>query len=188
MDCSRKKIVDYINSGNVYYSSFQYSDFLYRDQEYGYNELKELYNFVLSSYNALTNRELQGLIFAFLGSDNYKLIQISDYYAFHKSISDSFYAVETFWNEMRKKDCVILELEYDVTELIAFLPIDINDFQFLMPRPQDMFPYNVEEDVPRLLKNLSDNQWYPSKFPSYLVQAHLPYISKDNLVNVYPIF
>ena len=67
------------------------------------------------------------------------------------------------------------------------LLIDLNDFQFLMP-PIQYFPSYTEKSVDRICTDLEKGQIRQSEFPSYVIQAHIPYIAPGDLVNVYPLF
>ena len=67
------------------------------------------------------------------------------------------------------------------------LLIDLNDFQFLMP-PIQYFPPYTEKSVDRICTDLEKGQIRQSEFPSYVIQAHIPYIAPRDLVNVYPLF
>ena len=67
------------------------------------------------------------------------------------------------------------------------LLIDLNDFQFLMP-PIQYFPPYTEKSVDRICTALEKGQIRQSEFPSYVIQAHIPYIAPRDLVNVYPLF
>lgn len=82
-------------------------------------------------------------------------------------------------------DMYIIELSYNN----SFNPVllDYNDFQFLMP-PVQVFPPFNKDDVGRIRNNIKSGRYFPSKIPSGIVQAHLPNISPNNIVNVYPMF
>ena len=67
------------------------------------------------------------------------------------------------------------------------LLIDLNDFQFFMP-PIQYFPLYTEKSVDRICTDLEKGQIRQSEFPSYVIQAHIPYIAPRDLVNVYPLF
>lgn len=67
------------------------------------------------------------------------------------------------------------------------LLIDLNDFQFFMP-PIQYFPPYTEKSVDRICTDLEKGQIRQSEFPSYVIQAHIPYIAPRDLVNVYPLF
>ena len=67
------------------------------------------------------------------------------------------------------------------------LLIDLTDFQFLMP-PIQYFPPYTEKSVDRICTDLEKGQIRQSEFPSYVIQAHIPYIAPRDLVNVYTLF
>ena len=82
-----------------------------------------------------------------------------------------------FWNKFKNDDSVILELEYQESFNPIF--IDVNDFQFLMP-PVDLHPLlpYTNLDIDKLYESINKGVCISSKYPSYLIQAHLPYIKK----------
>ena len=80
---------------------------------------------------------------------------------------------------------MVLELEYEENFNPIF--IDINDFQLLMP-PRMILPPYTGESFGRILNDISLGRVSSSEFPSYLFQAHLPDIKKENIINVYPVF
>ena len=78
-----------------------------------------------------------------------------------------------------------MELNYE--ERFNPIFIDINDFQFLMP-PIMLLPPYTKNSILRIRQDIVYGQTSVSEFPSNVMQAHLPYIEKENIVNVYPIF
>ena len=90
-----------------------------------------------------------------------------------------------FWNQLDQEEFVVMELEFK--GYVNPLLIDLNDFQFLMP-PIQYFPPYTEKSVDRICTDLEKGQIRQSEFPSYVIQAHIPYIAPGDLVNVYPLF
>ena len=80
---------------------------------------------------------------------------------------------------------MIIELNYEDNFNPIF--IDMNDFQFLMP-PIMLLPPYTAESINRILEDITQDQICVSEFPSYVIQAHLPYIEKRNVINIYPMF
>lgn len=180
-----REVVDIINKKGIYYPDFKKSLILKKEGTPIYCEkVKDLYTIVLNSYNNLYNENLDGLVFAFLASDNLEMIEMKTYSEFKWFMQYGYSCISDFWEDKKKSNSVILELEFDLANT-GLLPIDLNDFQYLMPEVRDMFPYNIEEDVPRLLENIRTGIWHPSPLPSYLLQVHLPYISAENILNMY---
>ena len=56
-----------------------------------------------------------------------------------------------------------------------------------MPPITLVSPY-TEDDINRLRTNLSRGVLADSPFPSDLIQVHLPYMAKENIVDIYPMF
>jgi len=78
-------------------------------------------------------------------------------------------------------------LEEDYEDNFNPIFIDMNDFQFLMP-PIMLLPPYTSESINRILEDITQGQICVSEFPSYVIQAHLPYIEKRNVINIYPMF
>lgn len=93
--------------------------------------------------------------------------------------------IGTFWKQLDKENSVILELNYENDFNPIF--IDINDFQFLMP-PVMLLPPYTKESINRIVADITQGRITLSEFPSNVIQAHLPYIEKRNVINMYPVF
>lgn len=130
-----KEIVDIIKTMGVFQPDFGKINGM---------QMKELYPMILESFNRINGMKLPGVIFAFLESDNKKIYQIEDIEAFRKFIQSKKDAIIYLWNERYKKDCVIIELNYE--ERFNPIAIDINDFQLLMPPIKVLWPY-TEQDI-----------------------------------------
>ncbi|UTY39916.1 hypothetical protein NMU03_03685 [Allocoprobacillus halotolerans] len=76
--------------------------------------------------------------------------------------------------------------EYEKQVMVNHFP-DMIDFQFLIPPIMLLLPY-TSESINRILNDITQDQMTISKFPSQVIQAHLPYIEKRNVINVYPLF
>lgn len=86
---------------------------------------------------------------------------------------------------MDKDNTIIIELDYEDDFNPLF--IDMNDFQYLMPPFIPIYPY-TKESISRILTDIRMGRITISEFPSEVMQAHLPYIEKKNLVSIYPLF
>ena len=93
--------------------------------------------------------------------------------------------IGSFWKNLDQNNSIIMELNYE--ERFNPIFIDINDFQFLMP-PIMLLPPYTKNSILRIQQDIVYGQTSVSEFPSNVMQAHLPYIEKENIVNVYPIF
>lgn len=176
----RKEIINIVNEKGIYQPDFSKSDYLQVIPD-----LKHLYYMVLEAFNEVNNTNFPGLIFSFLKSDKESIYQIEDFNEFYAFIQNRKAAIYSMWNELKKKDAMILELEYETD----FNPIyvDINDFQFLMPQITLLPPY-TEQDIERICGEICNGEITRSIFPSYVIQAHLPNIKSENIVNTYPMF
>lgn len=93
--------------------------------------------------------------------------------------------IGALWNTFINDNSVIIELDYN--ENFNPILIDINDFQFLMS-PLMLLPPYTKESENRILNDINLGQITASEFQSNVIQAHLPYIEKKHVMNIYPIF
>ena len=176
----KKEIINVVDKNGIFYSDFAKSNYVKLNPN-----LKDLYDLVLKSFNDINNLNLKGLIFAFSQSDNQSLYEIDNFTSFYSFIQNKRAVIESLWNELSSKDAVILELNYDDNFNPIFL--DINDFQFLMPPIFFSYPF-AEQDIERICWSIENGIITRSVFPSNVIQAHLPYIKAENIVNIYSMF
>ena len=140
---------------------------------------------MLESFNKINGLNLRGIIFAFSQSDSQSVYEIENFTSFYLFIQNKRAVIESLWNELKSKDTVILELNYDENFNPIFL--DINDFQFMMPPIDFLYPF-TEQDIVRICWSIENGKITRSIFPSNVIQAHLPYIKLENIVNTYSMF
>lgn len=177
-----KEVLDIIMKEDIYIADFKKSTYL---QELP--ELMDLYSLFLESFNAHNDTNLPGLVFAFAQSNDSNLFEIPDIESFQQLMIEKEPAVGGFWNAITKKGACILELEYNVEEFNPIF-IDFNDFQFLMPPITVPLPPYTEPDIARLVEHVHNGTVETSIFPSYVMQAHLPFIRKENIICGYEMF
>ncbi len=175
-----KSVIETALSEGLFQPEFSKSRYLNISED-----LADLYDFVLRSFNKINDTNLPGLIYAFARSEGKYILQLENFDEFYAFINEKKAALEGFWNKLDKENVVIAELEYDETFNPVF--VDINDFQFLMPPIMALPPY-TQESFEMIIKSISIGQAIPSPFPSHVMQAHLPNIKKENIINIYPIF
>ncbi|WEV61241.1 hypothetical protein OZX68_03160 [Streptococcaceae bacterium ESL0729] len=150
-----------------------------------------LYNLLLDSYNKINQKQSKGLIFGLGLSDNMSLKNIDNFKEFKEAMLVLGDAIFSLWQRFLKEDCLILELDLDVPSPREpgnnLIPIDINDYQYIMPPFWQVPPY-TEEDLERIINNIMDGRIAASPFPSYIIQYHFPKISKESLCGVYEMF
>lgn len=178
----KKSVLNKIEKEGVYYPEFSKSDYIKENKN-----LAEIFNLVLGSFNSINHSNQSGLIFAFLYSDNKDIFHFNSIDSFKILIQSKKDVVVYFWNKFKNDDSVILELEYQESFNPIF--IDVNDFQFLMP-PVDLHPLlpYTNLDIDKLYESINKGVFISSKYPSYLIQAHLPYIKKENIVGIHSMF
>ena len=143
-------------------------------------KLEPLYDMLLSSFNRVNGCDLPGLVFAMTDAER----EIPDGNAFLDFLHLRSPAIGSMTKRLINDNSFALELDYAMN--FNPLLIDINDFQFLMP-PVTMVPPYTEETFERILDNLQNGRFEPSVFPSGVIQFHLPYIRKENVVGIYKL-
>lgn len=175
-----KDVIESIQKNGVYQPDFNSSRYLRTN-----NKLSDLYSVILQSFNQINKKELPGIIYAFAKSDDSRIYPINTIEDFEAFIKDKQSVIGEFWSELDINNSVVIELDYKDNFNPIF--IDINDFQFLMP-PIMLLPPYTPNSINRILRNITQGQITASEFPSNVIQAHLPYIEKRNIVNIYPVF
>lgn len=174
------KVVDEIFRLGLYLPDFAKSSYLKLNPN-----LTGLYRLVLDSFNYNNSCDYNGLIFSFMKYSGLDISEIENYAEFKNLIISKEDVIQSLWNHYMHGKYAILELEY--REDFSLLPIDINDFQFLMPPVIIIEPY-VEGDVQLFAENISKGVMIPSPLYSGIVQVHLPYIKRENVVGIHPMF
>ena len=175
-----KDVLEIIQKKGIYQPDFSKSRYLDMNRE-----LNDLYYFILQSFNSQNQKDLKGLIFAFARSDNKAIYPIGSIEEFKSFMESKKAVIGSFWKNLDQNNSIIMELNSE--ERFNPIFIDINDFQFLMP-PIMLLPPYTKNSILRIQQDIVYGQTSVSEFPSNVMQAHLPYIEKENIVNVYPIF
>lgn len=175
-----KGVIEIIQKEEIYQPDFGRSRYLRLNKN-----LNDLYRVILQSFNRINEKELPGIVYAFAKSDSNRIYSIETIEEFEEFIKNKQAVIDGFWKQLDKDNSVIIELDYEKNFNPIF--IDINDFQFLMP-PIMLLPPYTEESISRILNDINQGQITVSEFQSNVIQAHLPYIEKRNVVNTYPVF
>ena len=175
-----KSVMKTIQEEGIYQPDFIRSRYL--DEN---SDLKNLYYIILESFNQINKTDLPGIVYSFAKSENNRICSIKTIEEFEDFIKDKKAVIDSFWQHIDKENSVIIELDYENDFNPIF--IDINDFQFLMPPLVPLQPYSIES-IGRILTDIQLGQITVSEFPSDVIQAHLPYIGKQNVVRTYPVF
>lgn len=94
-------------------------------------------------------------------------------------------AVKGLWKRFLSDDYVVIEVDFPRIYNPMF--VDLNDFQFIMP-PFMLVPPYTEEDFLHIVQALEQGKFYPSVFPSYIIQGLIPFLRDENVTNIYPMF
>lgn len=175
-----KSVMKMIEEDGIYQPDFNRSRYLNNNAK-----LKDLYYIILNSFNRINKTNLPGVVFSFAKRENDRIYSIKTIEEFEDFIKTKREVINSFWEEIDKENSVIIELDYADDFNPIF--IDINDFQFLMPPFCVLPPYSIES-FDRILTDIQHGNITFSEFPSYVIQAHLPYIGKQNVVMTYPVF
>lgn len=175
-----KRVLEIIQKQGFYLPDFARSTYLEKCEG-----LDELYSVILHSFNQINGLNLKGVVFAFTKCEEYWIKPIETFQEFQEFIKIKQPVIASLWRELSNENSVVMELDYE--DNFNPIYIDINDFQFLMPPIMVLFPY-TEESISRILKDIKMGQITVSELPSNVIQAHLPYIAKANVTNIYPIF
>lgn len=169
-----KEVLDIIQNSdnNLYLPDFSKSIYLYQKPD-----LKELYNYLLNTYNTVNNCTFNGLVFGFADNEN-----INDIKGFKEYMLNNLYPIKSLIEDLSKRDTFLLELEYK-DSFLNYLPIGINDFQYIMPPIIKNIPPYKKDDAEKIKFNLSIGNKFAEKLPSGYTQVHVPYIKKENILN-----
>lgn len=176
----KKEIIDTVNQDGIYQPDFSKSDYLQIIPS-----LKNLYYIVLKAFNHVNDMQLPGLVYAFFRSDDKMIYQIENIHEFYTFIRSRKSAISSLWEQLSKNDVMVVELNYK--EEFNPIFVDINDFVYLMSPNRELYPYTMQ-DAERIINEMYSGQITRSVFPSNVIQAHLPYIKVENVINTYPMF
>ena len=182
----KKEVLYEILANGIYQPDFSKS--WYANQE---KDTKDFYDFVLETYCRENEMVLPGIVFSFARFLDIKNgVAIFDCFKSYSDLKmflrEKRDVIKSLWNQIATSDACILELEYDVSKFNPMW-IDLNDFQAIMP-PLITCPQYDEMCLNAIIYDFSNGCFPCSLFHSKLIQAHLPYIKPENLLNVYPVF
>lgn len=175
-----KAVIDEIFRIGLYLPDFKKSKYLAENPK-----LDDLYKWMLDSFNANNSCKFSGLIFAFMSYSDNGISELQNFAEFKNLITNRKCAIDSLWKNYLNGNYAILELEY--RENFNVIPIDINDFQFLMPPIMILEPYR-DEHVQLFVENISKGVMVLSPLYSEIVQVHFPYIKRENVIDIHPMF
>lgn len=179
-----KEVMDIIESENAYYPDFSKSRYVLNKKP-----MNSLYSFVLNSFNSVNHESYKGVVFSFVKLNNNGIVAFKSSNEFSSYIKQKKNIVGQTWSCFSRNSKI---LEIDLIDDFNPLYIDFNDYQIIMPIDpitEILYgnPGGEYKDI--LMSNLQNGIFQMT--PNYacgLIQAHLPYIKKENIVNVYPLF
>ncbi|WP_286028245.1 hypothetical protein [Ligilactobacillus agilis] len=183
--------------GETYFPDLEKSSYFNNFPEELRKGNQDLYSFLLSTSNRLNQFNSNGLVFAFSKIINLEEPEYKNYVKpgsidsieeFQQFIADNQSAIKSIWDDLSVPGKVILELMIDLNSFY-FLPIDINDYQCLMPPINLMGGLITIEDINDILDCIKSGHFsYGHIIPSKVAQLHLPVIFPDQLIGAYPVF
>ena len=130
-----QEVLEIIEKEGAYYPVFAKSQY---NKQY-----KELYNFMLKSFNNINNTNCDGLIYAFCISVKDMIYPIANIEEFRYFININKDKINFLWDTFKKNNCKILEL--DVNFEFNDLALSFNDFQYIMPHSFNKILFNPDE-------------------------------------------
>ena len=176
----KRSVYETINEMGIYYPDFRLSDSFSDIQD-----LDQIYDFFLQSFNRNNDCDYDGLVFTFAGVVGDTIYIPGTYEVFKEMMIGSVHAVSSCWSRLIASDSVVLCVEKEMNFNPIF--IDYNDYSFIIP-PVEILPPYTEEDTHRIFDIVCNGLVKQSIFSSNLMQCHIPYIAKEEVVGVYPTF
>ena len=176
----KKSVMDEVEEKGIFYPDFSKSTFVSENKG-----LADLYQFLLTNYNRVNACDYNGLIFSFMRMHGDEVTFFNNYDSFKAGIIENREKIESMWKKFIEMDAVVVEIEME-THFNPFL-IDINNWQFLMPPVIALPPYQ-SGDFNTIVDWLRNGTFGRGYYDPTLMQAHIPYIKKDDVVAVYPMF
>ena len=169
-----KEVMDIIDNEGIYYPDNHKSRYAVQSKEY-----KAFYDWLVNAYNEINKSNYKGLVYVFSEASANTIRKISSYNTFQEIIRRHKDIVWGIWKCFSKNYKVI---ELDFNENLNPLFIDINDFQVIMP------PLLPMPEITYIKRALSQGKLIKTQYSCNLIQAHVPYINKKDITNVYPLF
>ena len=176
-----KSVLDVVAMNGFYQADVSKSPFVLENPP-----REELYRFLLDAFNKANDFCLNGLIFGFAYREDSQIHGFQDIYEFAAFLRQKKNVINILWKRFCSDDYVILCLDYPEDSFNPLF-IDMNDFQFLMP-PITILPPYTYDSIARIVTDIRHARISPGELPSYLIQAHLPVIHRENITEVYRMF
>lgn len=167
--------------GGLYVPDFRLSGTVGRDPRQ-----KPLFDYLLRCFNTVNSCSVPGLVFTFLQAQGPEFGQIPDLKSFMSLMRKHEDVVKALWKYMNRPENVLVEMEVNEPFLNP-LYIDFNDFCYLM-EPRTVMPPYTEGEGAHLEDLLAKGQIQVSPLPSGIIQGHLPFIRREQIVATYPVF
>ncbi len=174
----RKTVLDTIMNTGIWVPDFEKSK--YRDEIPGF---KENYDFILDCFNKVNRCNSKGLVFCFMKRRNDEVFTINSISDFESFLNNNYKDLSKMIDYINTEESVLLELDVD-TSLFYPMLIELNDWN-LMAVGYELFPY-PEGYISDLKRQLSQGKLSLTRvMPTNVVQAHIPYIKSEDIVNAY---
>lgn len=131
--------------------------------------------------NNITN--VSELVYGFMEVREGNIQEIQDFYDFIQT-NKNLNLLKRLWNQYRKEDKVILELEVDSLEW-NFMYINMADVDYLISNDKENYDSTTYSEILRTLKHGSATKGFTL---SKVIQVHLPVIKPNYVKNIYEMF
>lgn len=126
-------------------------------------------------------------MFTFPGTTNETQDMIQGYDSLGNLLYQFSVHIDALLSLMRKfisPDYVLLEIDFAEGDRLNLIPIDMNDYQAIMP-PICLTPEYNERTLGEICSAIESGLFFRSPFPSHIVQTVIPYIRREEVVHVY---
>lgn len=167
----------------------------YPDTDDDRRELVRLYHTAVNGVctaNDLCPTSIDGVVFAFakFDAENLQIASINTFDEFYRFVQNNKDTMQSCWTYLSSNpNAVVMHLRFPETYLPVHL--DLNGWNYCAP---PMSPWmNEDERRKNIIKGLANGSPQYSGLlgglmPNDVIQCHLPFIRKENLVDCYPMF
>ncbi|MEK5378584.1 MULTISPECIES: hypothetical protein [Paenibacillus] len=180
--------VQHRNIARILFEKQNYSpDFNIPHPSNKYGSMRNVYPIVLDEYRKRNNIDCSGIVFGFSQLERVELEDSQQFYDFFRKYPNTSIAFQ-FWDPLY---CL---LELEISDSIDVTPIGFNDFiKLSIEADKDigrMNYINQFEATPfdQQLIEIKDHFNNGTVRDNWVVQVHTHSISKDNIVDIHPIF
>lgn len=148
-------------------------------------EFEAFYKQIIRIFNEANNMNLSGIIYGFCKQDNNKIGSYDNISQFRMALEKNKKLLAPFLNTLNS-DCKILELDFDVSS-INVIPVGYKQFERIMPPCIYKKETNEKKEILSIIRNMLYKLPPADLNVGDIIQCHLPWIKKENIVNIYSL-